>query len=128
MATAMDWFPTILDLAAIPFPEDGVFDGRSLLPMLKDPSVSTPHDFLFWQLGANPQTAQWAIRSEKWKLLGNAYESELGRSGNKVLSENKELMLIDLSSDVGEIDNLASRRPDIVNDLLNRRQQIIDSL
>lgn len=128
MATAMDWFPTILDLAAIPAPEDGAFDGRSLLPMLQDPSVDTPHDFLFWQLGANAQTAQWAIRSEKWKLLGNAYESELGRSGNKVLSENKELMLIDLSSDVGEIDNLASERPDIVIDLLKRRQQIIDSL
>ena len=62
--TAMDWMPTILELAGIEKP-DVKFDGASLVPMIKDKAVPSHYKEIHWQWGK-----KWAVREGDWKLLG----------------------------------------------------------
>tara|TARA_R110002049_G_scaffold47596_1_gene136844 strand:+ start:95684 stop:97045 length:1362 start_codon:yes stop_codon:yes gene_type:complete len=92
----MDFLPTFLDFIGEK-PESEVIDGisiKSLLLMGKSP----PKRDLFWSFKNGN-----AIRSENWKLVSIA---EAG---------TKKIELYDLSEDVGEENNMAVLRPDLVN-------------
>ena len=62
--TAMDWFPTILDLCGVENPK-GKLDGHSLVDMCKSPYVPSFHKVLHFQWHK-----KWAVREGDWKLLG----------------------------------------------------------
>jgi arylsulfatase A len=101
-----DWFPTIAELCGVsevPFE----VEGKSLLPVIRqgDPQ----HEVFRWKLGR-----QWAVREGDWKLLGNPTDP----SGKyPIRGEQDELFLVNLSADVNESINLASRYPDMVREL-----------
>jgi len=66
VVTAMDWFPTVLELCGIRQPDDAPpLDGRSLLPLIRDPEAPSPHPVLHFAWGRN-----WAVRQGDWKLIG----------------------------------------------------------
>jgi arylsulfatase A len=67
--TAADWFPTILELCGVDKPDGLVLDGKSLLPILKDPKQPSHHDTLHWAWENG-----WAVRMGPWKLIGNGGE------------------------------------------------------
>ncbi len=65
--TAMDWFPTILDLCGIGFPGKSVpivIDGRSLVDVARSAEASSPHPVLYFQW-----QNKWAVREGDWKLI-----------------------------------------------------------
>jgi arylsulfatase A-like enzyme len=97
---SLDILPTALAAAGVDPPADRAFDGVNLLPLLGDEGASPSRD-LFWCSGGDE--GWWAVRSGDWKLVG-----EKGR-----------VSLFDLSKDISEANDLASRFPERVSELTN---------
>lgn len=102
---SMDWFPSVLELAGLK-PAETV-DGRSLVPLLRDPSSKLERD-LFWHFpcyigGSGPCSA---IRIGDWKLI------EFFESGTSELYH--------LRNDPGESEDLTTTEPARAKDLLAR--------
>ncbi|MCO6459697.1 MAG: arylsulfatase [Pirellulaceae bacterium] len=98
-----DVLPTVVELAGGKAPPD--VDGISIVPeLLFDPATSTPdgsqrqHEFLYWELGN-----QVAVRVGEWKAIRPAREAPWE--------------LYDLSHDVSEQRNVASKQPVILAQL-----------
>ena len=91
LALNIDLAPTIAELASVPHPAT---DGRSLVPLLRDPSAAWRSDFLIEHMqGANPVPSYCGVRTETEKL---------------VRYETGERELYDLADDRFELDNLAN--------------------
>ncbi len=102
---SMDWFPTVLELAGQKPSADTTLDGRSLVPLLRDPAASLERD-VFWHFpcyigGGGPCSA---VRSENWKLI------EFFESGTAEL--------YDLAADPGEQRDLAKSEPKRTEEML----------
>jgi arylsulfatase A-like enzyme len=95
---SLDVMPTICAAAGAALPNDRVYDGKDMLPVLRGQMKGPLHKTLFWDDGVK----QWAVREGKWKLLFN-------REGS--------LELYDLEGDIGEKNNLAKQNPEIVKHL-----------
>jgi len=94
---SLDIMPTILSAAGVNLPQDRIYDGKDMLPVLCGETKEPLHKALFWDDGSN----QWAVRAGKWKLLF--------RQG--------VLELYDLEADVSEKHNLTAEHPDVVKEL-----------
>jgi uncharacterized sulfatase len=64
MGINFDLFPTCLQLAGIPLPQDRVIDGMDILPFLKGEAL-TPHDRFFYFDIRTPV----AVRYQHWKYI-----------------------------------------------------------
>ncbi len=117
IAMGCDWYPTIADLCEIKQPEHHL-DGRSIKSVLLK-NEKSPHDELFWQLGAGKKP-QLAIHSGKWKLLINPQD----RSKKGELGPQDRVFLCDLESDPEEMKNIAAAHPEIVQKLTARIEEI----
>ncbi len=79
IAAHIDIFPTLAALAGADLPV-GQVEGRSLLPLIENPSAEWPDRFLFthvgrWPTGSNPDEFQWkkfAIRNQQYRFVDNA--------------------------------------------------------
>lgn len=111
MAFGCDWFLTVAELCGAELP-DRLYDGRSILSLAKDPTSSSPHETLYWLLG-NGNKAQWAVRKDDWKLLGNVRDTTDLQKAAPV----EKLFLVNLSKDIGETTNVANDHPQIVREL-----------
>lgn len=78
-------------------------DGKNLIPFLTGEKSGHPHHALHWRLGP-----QRAIRAGNWKLVDWRDFAAKSQSG---------WQLYDLSTDVGEKNNVASRHPAFVGEL-----------
>ncbi len=87
-----DWLPTACELASVDSPTN--IDGISFLPTLLG-KRQTPHEALYWSYGEKA-----AVRMGKWKAV---------RPG-----KDKPLELYDLSSDIGEQNDLSGEHPDVL--------------
>ncbi len=104
----MDLLPTIFEALNLDLPETvaAVQDGRSLLPLVKDPRAETEPRSLYWHyphyhsMGAQPYSA---IRKENWKLI-------------EVIGQDR-LELYDLNSDLHENHNLVNAELDLARAL-----------
>ena len=105
-ATAVDWLPTVAELCEIDAPDD--LDGRSLAKLIRLPDEPSPHAEFHWQCGD-----RWAAREGDWKLRHEPIDPTTSEPIETVGS----LFLVDLSADPGERENLASRRPEVVQRL-----------
>jgi arylsulfatase A len=94
-----DLMPTFADItgAEIPVPTDGI----SFLPSLLG-KKQKEHDYLYWEF--HEQGGKMAVRMDNWKAVKLNID--------KVPQGETELY--DLSADIGETNNIASSRPDIV--------------
>lgn len=93
-----DMLPTFAELArAIP-PTD--VDGVSVAPVLKGGKLAARREYLYWDYGHCRRRYDQAVRWKNWKGI------RLGRDG--------EIQLYDLATDIGEINNVASQHPEIV--------------
>jgi arylsulfatase A-like enzyme len=103
--TSTDFYPTILEMANIPFMPDHHIDGISMAPLLKG-KEKLSRDAIFWHYphygnqGGSPGSA---IRSGNYKLLE--------------YFEDGHLELYDLDNDIGETENLIDSRSEIADSL-----------
>jgi len=115
----MDILPTIFEAIGKPLPEEvtKVLDGKSLIPLVKDPRADFDRKSLYWHyphyhsMGAQPYSA---IRSGNWKLI-------------EVIGQNK-IELYDLASDIHENNDLAraeiEKTKELYFELANWRKDI----
>jgi len=112
-AGAVDWLPTLADLAGVSLPETESLDGFSLREVIYS-NADSPHETMFWATG-NPKvkTNSWAVRKGDWKLLGNPFDP---RNELEFL-ESDSLYLVNLKQDSTESQNLASKHPEVLSEL-----------
>ena len=101
----MDLTASILAATNTPVPADARLEGMDLLPILRGEAPIMDRT-LFWRIEI-PRRHQLAVRSGSWKLL----------------IDDSQLLLFDLEQDVGERNDLAAERPELVRELYGRIQQ-----
>ena len=107
LAAHIDIFPTFAEIAGTPIPTNVKLDGRSLVPLLKDPAATWPDRFLFTHVG----------RWDTGKAAEAKYDKCRVRSAQYSLVNSKPAKsweLYDLKSDPGEKQNIAAQHPDVV--------------
>ena len=124
MAVGCDWLPTLVELTKVDV-NLPLLDGKDLSAVLKDADAPSPHDSFYWQMGANPQRAQWAVRKGDWKLLGNCRDTS---QAAPLTNDDKRAFLVNLREDEGERKNLANSRQDVVQELQQIRQEVLQTL
>ena len=94
--TAMDWFPTVLDLCGVNQPADAPkLDGYNLRPIIESPDAKSSYKTLHFAWGN-----KWAVREGDWKLIGN--------------TRNPSVTLHNLADAKPEVTNHAKDRPGVV--------------
>ncbi len=111
----VDVFPTLAELAGVPVTEDvrKQVEGRSLVPLLRDPKAAWPERTLATHVGRWPKGADvgrykyahCSIRSPRWQLVSDA------RDGGKAWQ------LFDVQADPGEKEDVAGKHPEVVHEL-----------
>lgn len=99
----IDIFPTLAVLAGAGLPDNGQVEGRSLLPLMKNPDTEWKDRFLFthvgrWKRGSDIQESkfkQCAVRSERFRMINNAE-------------------LFDMEKDPGQTTNVMDQFPETV--------------
>ena len=119
LVSAMDIFPTIVELSGGKIPADR--DGRSLVRLLN--GDKTPlHDVLCFTSGRG----SWAIRKGDWKLVGGSgWEHaafKYDENGLCIRDENPftypaGVHLFNLKNDIGETTSLTESHPEVVAEL-----------
>ncbi|MBN2165200.1 MAG: arylsulfatase [Marinilabiliaceae bacterium] len=97
-----DLLPTLTELVSTDKPEN--IDGLSYLPSLLNKGEQKKHDFLYWEFYEN--NGRVAVLKDNWKYI--KYNTSL---------DTPDVMLFDISKDIGELTNVAEQYPDIVKEL-----------
>ena len=113
LTESVDIYPTIAQLAGLPKPKvPQPIDGVSLVPVLQNPKARVRdhayHAYPRGKLGRAIRTDRY--RLVQWRSLRNA-------------SQPVELELYDYANDSIERRNLASEKPEILKELLNKLEQ-----
>lgn len=122
LVVGCDWLPTLAALTKSALP-DRPLDGKNMLPVVRSAEADSPHESMYWQLGTGPD-AQWAVRRENWKLLGNPRDPRNPGS----LGKHDRLFLANLRSDNSESQNQATKHPQVVEELLALQKEFSESI
>ena len=112
LATNMDLFPTLLNIAGATIPDDRPIDGKDMMPLILD-NTPSQHDY-FYYFRTNRLEA---VRDADWKL-----------NVKPVSSETPEALLFNLHEDPYERFNVAEQHPEIVDRLYNQLRTFGESL
>lgn len=114
LAAHIDVFPTLSELAGAKVPQQVAsrLDGRSLVPLLRNPAAAWPDRCLFTHVGRWPQGraaaskyCQCRVRNQRYSLVCNANDG------------SKRWQLFDLQTDYGEKHDIAMQHPETVKEL-----------
>jgi arylsulfatase A-like enzyme len=115
LAAHLDILPTLAELAQAPGSESlkNQIEGRSLVPLLKNPQAPWSDRTLFthlgrWPKGDDPGHSKYSncsVRTPQWHLVSVAKPGE------------KQWQLFDISRDPGEQSNVADQNPVVVAEL-----------
>ena len=97
-----DIMPTLAEIAQTTPPEKT--DGISILPTLSGKGTQKEHKYLYWEMGK-----QTAVRWGNYKAVKN--------------SKTNEFELYDLTTDVQELNNIASEKPGVIAKINNIANQ-----
>ena len=110
IVTAMDWYPTVLDLCGIDQPGNApALDGHSLLPIIQSADTESNYKGVLHFAWGN----SWAVREGDWKLIGVQ-----PKNGNKV-----KVTLHNLADANPEVKDYAAEQPAIVARLTELHDQ-----
>lgn len=108
----MDLFTTMADVSGGEIPQDRPIDGKNILPLLKsEANAKSPHKAVY---GFRPRGGVESVRYQDWKLI--------------MPKGKTEVQLYDLTTDIGEKNNVASQHPRIVKqmvDMGNKAEQAV---
>lgn len=121
LATMMDWFPTMLNLAAAPLPKDRPIDGEDLTAVLNGKGKRGAESLAYYMNGELR-----AFRSGDWKVKLPYPGNPQARWRNAVAAH--DTLLFNLQVDPGEQDDLASAYPDTVASLISEMNAFVDGL
>ena len=114
LASGIDFFPTIAELAGAKLSREvaAQVEGRSLVPLLKNPAAPWPDRVLFthigrWERGqaASAKYRDCSVRNSRWQMVCTS------RSGEK------QWQLYDVKADPGEKHDVAGEHPEVVKEL-----------
>ena len=109
MTETVDIFPTLTELAGLPKPAvPQPIDGLSLVPVLKDPSLSL-RDHVYHCFPRGEDRLGRAIRTERYRMV------EWKKPGAP--PETADIELYDYQAAMPESENLAGKLPDVVKEL-----------
>lgn len=112
-----DLFPTFVELAGATVPQGYTLDGRSLVPLLKNPDAewadrtSFIHVGRWFKAGAKDRWGQGDVTPESRKYKNFAVRTERWRLVNQE-------ELYDIRKDPGQTSNVANQNPEVVETLL----------
>ncbi|MEM7599918.1 MAG: sulfatase-like hydrolase/transferase [Verrucomicrobiota bacterium] len=113
---AMDLFPTLSEIMGAAMPEDRVYDGLSLLPLMTGTEIARSSNEPFYYY--NCENLQ-AVRKGDWKLhLPRSVEQLPFWEKNKAYTKLEAPLLFHLGEDVGEKDDVSEKHPEIVTEML----------
>lgn len=116
----VDFMPTLATIAGAKLEDNGIVDGESFVPLLRDPSAKLKERSLFWHFPIYLQATGKGKDFETHDQLFRTRPGSVIRSGKWKLHEYFEdgrLELYDLESDVGETTNLAETLPQVASRL-----------
>lgn len=114
MGSTLDLLPTFCEMANVKLPSDRVYDGVSLLNVIRDKSVSKRDVFYFYR-----GNDLYAVRKGKYKVHFS-YKSAYGND-KKIVYEKP--ILYNIEEDPGELYNIAEKHQDIVMELTKVAQE-----
>jgi arylsulfatase A-like enzyme len=120
----MDLFPTFVKLAGVEMPNDRIYDGEDLTPvLLRNAPGREPLFFYYRNSAGGPYDREeklYAVRKGRWKL-----HVDVTNTGPTPPRETTLPLLFDVQQDISERRNQAGRQPEVVKDLLEtiRRHQ-----
>jgi len=109
--TAMDWYPTALELCGIEIPGGVELDGRSVLPLVRDESAPSRYAVMHWQWQKS-----WMVREGDWKLIVNGRHRIDGKRADPVYLAN-------LTDEQPERKNHAEKHSEVVERLRRLHNQ-----
>lgn len=103
-----DFYPTLMELTGAK-PNDQKFDGISIAPVLKNPTINT-----------SERTFYWHYPLDKPHFLGGRSAGSIRKGDWKLIQffDDNTIELYNLKQDIGESNNLASSKPDKVKELM----------
>lgn len=115
LSAHIDFFPTLAEIVGAKLTDDvkAQVEGRSLVPLLKNPSSEWAERTLFthagrWPVGTDPNTWKYAncsVRTPRWHLVCVSND------------RSKQWQLFDVRADPGEKTDVAATHPDVVKQL-----------
>ncbi len=115
LAAHIDFFPTVAEIAGAKLTDEvrAQVEGRSLAPLLSDPTAEWPDRTLFthvgrWPKGAKPEEFKYAhcsVRSPRWHLVCDSRDGK------------KQWQLFDVQADPGEKNEVTDRHSEVVKEL-----------
>ena len=108
--SSLDLLPTALAISGTSAPGDVAFDGVNLVPFLTGERNGDPHDFLFWRMSFR---RIWAVRSGDDKIVMQGQ----GKAPHPI---SKTPRLINLASDMKELTDLTTQKPERAKELRER--------
>ncbi|MCR9294291.1 MAG: sulfatase [bacterium] len=113
----IDVLPTIAAITGEPLPADRVIDGVDVSGLWMGTTTDSPREeFVHYTSQGEVQ----GIRSGNWKLLVKQRRPRARENQNAVGNASEEVLLFDLSKDLGEQNNLAAENPELVEKLRSR--------
>jgi arylsulfatase A-like enzyme len=117
VASALDFLPTVAELAGVKHPQPKDLEGMSLLPVLTGANQGAKRTLYWefhWPQRGGPASGSIAIRDGDWKL--HIYQD----SGKKAL--------YDLKTDIGEKDDVAEQHKDVAAELYQKAMKWYDGI
>ncbi|MCB1229614.1 MAG: arylsulfatase [Verrucomicrobiae bacterium] len=123
IAAHIDILPTLAALAGAGIPEKQV-EGRSLLPLIENPSAPWDDRYLFthkgrWKTGENPDDYQWknyGVRNQRYRFVGGGTAISYSERERKNGVSPKDA-LFDMEKDPGQTINLIDQHPEIAEQM-----------
>ncbi|MEQ1840647.1 MAG: sulfatase [Verrucomicrobiales bacterium] len=116
LASTMDLLPTIATITGTPLPADRGIDGLDISALLTGDAESPRKEFLYYHKGGRIE----GIREGDWKLLVKYPEDKKGLN----LKAEPKVMLFNLKDDLGEQNNRAAEKPELVERLRQRMLEL----